>query len=80
MGEGEGGMIWENGIETCKLSYMKQIASPDSMHDTGCSGRVHWDDPEGLDGEGGGSGVQDGEHMYTQSGFMSMYGKTNTIL
>ena len=26
------------------------------------------------------SGVQDGEHMYTRCGFMSMYGKTNTIL
>ena len=28
-----------------------------------CSGLVHWDDPEGWDGEGGDSGVQDGEHM-----------------
>ena len=37
-GEGEGGMVWENGIETCILSYVKQIASPGSMHDTGCSG------------------------------------------
>ena len=35
------------------------------MHETGCSGPVHWDDPEGWDGEGGGRGVQDGEHMYT---------------
>ena len=35
VGEGEDGMIWENGIETCKLSYVKRIASPDSMHDTG---------------------------------------------
>ena len=33
VGEGEGGMIWENGIETCMLSYMKQIASPGSMDD-----------------------------------------------
>ena len=65
MGEGEGGMIWENGIETCKLSYVKRIASPDLMHDTGCLGLVNWDDPEGWDGEGCGRGVQDGEHMYT---------------
>ena len=36
--------------------------------------------PEGWHGEGGGSGVQDGEHVYTCGGFMSMYGKTNTIL
>ena len=40
VGEGEGGMIWENGIETC-ISYMKQIASPGSMHDTRCLGLVH---------------------------------------
>ena len=37
-------------------------------------------DPEGWDGEAGGRGVQDGEHMYTHGGFMSMYGKTTTIL
>ena len=46
------------------LSYVKRIAGPGSMHDTGCSGLVHWDGPEGWDGEGGGRGVQDGEHMY----------------
>ena len=51
-----------------------------SMHDTGCSGLVHWDDPEVLYGEGGGSGVQDGEHVCTHGRFMLMYGKTNTIL
>ena len=76
MGEGEGRMIWENGIETYKLSYVKWITSPGSMHDTGCLGLVHWDDPEGWDGEGVGRGVQDGEHMYTHGGFKSMYGKT----
>ena len=42
MGEGESGMIWENGIETCKLLYMKGITSPGLMHETGCSGLVHW--------------------------------------
>ena len=80
VGEGKQGMILENGIETCKISYVKQITSPGLMHDTGCLGLVHWDDPEGWDGEGGGRGVQDGEHMYTHGGFKSMYGKTNTIL
>ena len=80
MGEGEGGMIWENGIETCILSYMKCIASPGSMQERGCLGLVHWDDPEGWDGEGGRRGIQDGEHMYTRGGFMSMYGKITTIL
>ena len=56
MGEGEGGMIWENGIETCIISYVKWITSPGLMHGTGCSGLVHWDDPEGWDREGGGRG------------------------
>ena len=65
VGEGEGGMIWENGNETCILSYVKWIASPGSRPGTGCSGLVRWDDPEGWDWEGGGRGVQDGEHMYT---------------
>ena len=78
--EDEGGMIWENDIETCKLAYVQWIASPASMHDMGCSALVHLDDPEGWDGEGGGRGVQDGEHMYTHGWFMSMYGKTNTML
>ena len=80
VGEGEGGMIWENGIETCIIPYMKRVASPGSMQDTGCLGLVHWDDPEGWYGEGGGRRVQDGEHMYTCGGFILIYGKTNTIL
>ena len=78
MGEGEGGMIWENGTETCIISYKKRITSPGSIHDTGCLGLVHWDDPDGWYREGGGMGVQDGEHVYTRGGFMLMYGKTNT--
>ena len=80
VGEGEGGKIWEYGIETCIISYVKRIASPGSMPARECSGLVHWDDPEGWDGEGGGRGVQDGEHMYTRGRFMSMYVKSNTIL
>ena len=52
------------------------------MSDAGYSmlGAGHGDDPEGCYGEGGGREVQDGGHMYTRGGFMSMYGKTNTIL
>ena len=80
MGEGEGGMIWENGIEICIVSYMKRVASPGLMHDTGCLGLVHWDDPEGWYGEGGGRRVQDREHMYTCGRFILIYGKTNTIV
>ena len=79
VGEGEGGEIWENSIVTCKVSYVKRIASPGSIRETGCTGLVHWDDPAGWHGAGGGRGVQDGEDIYTHGGFMSMYGKTNTI-
>ena len=80
MGDGKGGMIFENSFETCILPYVKQIASPGSMHETGSLGLVHWDDPEGWDGEGGRRGIQDGEHMYTHGWFMSVYDKTTTIL
>ena len=73
-------MIWENGTETRILSYAKRIASPGLTYETGCLGMVYWDDPEGFDGEGGGRGVKDEEHMYTCGRFMSMYGKTTTIL
>ena len=59
---------------------MKQIASPSSIHEAGHSKLVHWDDPEGCDGEGDGRGVHVWELMYTRGGFMSMYGKTNTVL
>ena len=59
---------------------MKRITGPVSMREIGCSGLVHWDDPEGWDGEGVGSGVQDGGHMYPRGRSMSMYGKTTTIL
>ena len=66
VGEGEGGTIWENGIETCIISYKKRIASLGLMHETGCSGLVHWDDPE--DGMGreveGVSGLGTHEHPW----------------
>ena len=80
VGEGKVGMIRENGIETCIISYKKRIASPGSMQNTGCLGLVQWDDPEGWYREGGGREVQDGEHLYTRGGFILMYGKTNKIL
>ena len=80
MGEGEGEMIWENGIETCIISYKKRISSLGSMQDTGCLGMVPWDDPERWYGQEAGRGIQDWEHVYTRGGFMLMCGKTNTIL
>ena len=80
MGEGEGGMMWENGTETCILSGKKRITSLCSIQDTGCLGLVHGDDPERCYGKGGGRGVHVWGRMYTHGGFMSMYGKTNAVL
>ena len=77
VGEGEGGKIWENGIETCNIMYE---TSCQSRFNTGCLGLVHWDDPEGGCGEGGGRRVQDGEHIYTCGGFILMFGKTNNVI
>ena len=81
VGEVKSGMIWEDSVEMCILSYVKRIAGLGLMHETGCSGLVHWDDPGGWDGEGGGSGVLAGEHMCARGWFMSMYGKNsyNTV-
>ena len=79
-GEGEGGMIWENGIETRILSCKNRITSLCLMQDTACLGLVHGDDPERCYGEGCGWGVHVRKRMYTRGGFMSMYGKTNTVL
>ena len=79
-GEGEGGMIWENGIETCIISCKKQITSLCLMQDIGCLGLVHGDDPEGCCAEGVRRGVHVWDRMYTCGGFTSMYGKTNTVL
>ena len=64
VGEGEGGMYRENNIETSILSRVKQTDHQPRLDAwEGCSGLVHWEDPEGWDGKGGGSGVQDGEYM-----------------
>ena len=49
------------------------------MHDTGCLGLVHWDDPEGGYGEGGGRRVQDGEHRYTCGGFSHAHGDLTSL-
>ena len=71
-------MVFPVVMSGCESWTIKKV--PGLMHDTGCSGLVHWDDPEGWDVEGVGRWVQDGEHMYTHGRFKSMYGKTNTML
>ena len=47
------------------------------MHETGHSKPEHWENAEAWDGEGGGRGVQDGEHVDTHGWFMSIYGKNH---
>ena len=77
MGEGEGGMILENIIETCILPYVKQMTSPSSMHEAGHSEPVHWDNPEGWGGEGGGKGaLGQGTNVHPWL-ILSMYGKSH---
>ena len=80
MGEGEGGMIWENSIETCILSHVKQIASPGSMHETRCSGLVHWDDPEGWMGRERVGGFRMGNTCTPMADSCQNVAKTTTIL
>ena len=64
-GEGEGGMIWENGIVTGILSCKNRIASLCPTQDTACLGLVHGDDPERCYGEGGRRGVSClGRHVH----------------
>ena len=61
VGEGEGGMIWENSIETyiiCEIDHPSRFDAWDKRSDL-----VHWEDLEGSGGEGGGRGDRDGEYM-----------------
>ena len=64
----------------CILSYVKQIAGPGSMHETGCSGLVHWDDPGRWDGEGGGRGFWMGNTYAPMADSCRCLAKTTTIL
>ena len=67
-------------FEINSLSYVKRIASPGSMHDTGCSGLVHWDDPDRWDGEGEGRGFRMGNTCTTIADSYQSMAKTTTIL
>ena len=80
VGEGEGGMVWENGTETCTLPYVKQIASPSSMHETGYFKLVHWADPEGWVGEGDRRGFKMGFTCTLMADSCECIAKTTTIL
>ena len=74
VGEGEGGKMWENSIETCISPYVKQMTSASSMHEAEHSKPVLWDNPDGF-GDGMGRGLRMREQIYTCGWFMLMYGK-----
>ena len=77
VGEGEGGMIRENGIETYTLPQVKQIASGNLIYDTGNPKWVLCDNLEGWGGDGGGAGGESRGrgHMYAYGQFMLLYGR-----
>ena len=78
VGKGEGGMIWENSIETYTLPYIKQIASGSLMYDTGNPKPVLWDNLQEWGREGGGRGGSKGRgYTYTYGRFMTIYGKNH---
>ena len=55
-GEGEGEKIWENGIETCKISCMKRVASP-------CDPQKSPDTPGSPEGNTEGPGTASSEPL-----------------
>ena len=61
VGEGKGGMFWENSIETSILSSVKQITSPGWMHETSarawCTGKTQRNRVEREAGGGSGWGT-----------------------
>ena len=50
------------------------------MHETGCSGLVHWDDPEGWDGEGGRGGFRMGDTCTPMNDSCECMAKPTTIV
>ena len=80
VGEGEGGMIWENSIETCILPYVKQITSSSLMHEIGHSKLVHWDKPDGWEGRLERGGIRMGAICIPTADSCQCMAKTTTIL
>ena len=71
VGEGEGGMIWENSTETYMLPYVKQTTSVSLMYDAGHPKPVLCDNLEGQV-----AGRWKG-HMYNYGWFILMYDKNH---
>ena len=73
-------MIWENGIETCIISYMKWITSPSLMHETGHSKPMHWDNPEDRMEREVGGGFRMRDTCTPMADSCQYMAKTTTIL
>jgi len=50
------------------------------MHETGCSGQVHWNNPEGWNAEGEGRGFRMGDTCIPMADSCKCMAKTTTIL
>ena len=59
---------------------MKEIASPGSMHETGCSGLVHWGDLRDGMGKELGGGFRTGNACAPMADSCQCMAKTTTIL
>ena len=57
VGEGEGGVFWENSIEASILSSVKQITSPGWMHETSAQGWCTWKTQRNRMGRVAGGGI-----------------------
>ena len=80
VGEGEGGMFWENSIETCILSRVKRITSSGWMHETSartwCTGKTQRD---WVEREVGG-GIRMGNTCNSMADSCHCVAETTTVL
>ena len=84
VGEGEGGMNWENNMQTYTLPYVKQIASGNVLCDTGSSASspsALWQPRGVVCGGRWEVGSEGGGRISTCGWFMLMYGRNqhNTV-
>ena len=75
VGEGTGGMIWENSIETCTLLYVKEMTSASSMHEALKTSALEKLRGVGWGGRWEGGSEMGGGHMYTCGWFLYVWQK-----
>jgi len=62
------------------ITICEKITSASSMHEAGHSKLVHWDNPEGWLGKGGGRGFKMGDTCTSMADSCPCMAKTTTIL